>query len=120
MSELKLPDAISRRHLLEGDLDTSKAMALANVYLAEDREIEAVDFLAAADPATNDEARQALCVLQEAAIERGDVFLMRAASAGLGEEPSAATWRSLAEAAASAGRPKDVETAERLATVGAE
>ena len=95
-------------------------MAIAKAYLAGGREIEAIDFLIAADPASNDEAKRALSALQDTAIEQGDAFLMRAASAGLGEEPASDAWRSLAQAAASAGRPKDVETAERLATVGAE
>ena len=117
---MKIPDPLSRRHLLEGNLDGAKAMALAKAYLAVGREIEAIDFLIAADPTSNEEAKRALSELQDTAIEHGDVFLMRSASAALREDPTPDAWRSLARAAASAGRPKDVETAERLATVGAE
>jgi len=120
LAQLKLPDALSRRHLLEGGLDASKALALARLYLEDSREVEAIDFLAAADPDSNAEARDALGEIQREAVERGDVFLMRAASAALDEEPPAETWRALAEAASRAGRPQDVETAERFATVGAE
>ena len=124
MAGLKLPDPLSRRHLLEGDLEPAKALALAKAYLEDGREVEAVDFLAAVlaavGPDSNAEASEALCELQAAALERGDVFLMRAASTALDREPSAETWRALAEAASRAGRPQDVETAERLATVGAE
>lgn len=120
MANLKLPDPLSRRHLLEGDLEASKAIALADLYLEDGREVEAIDFFAAADPSSNAEARQALCGLQDIALERGDVFLMRAASVALDEEPSADRWRAMAEAASRAGRLQDVETAERLATVGTE
>jgi hypothetical protein len=120
LANLKLPDPLSRRHLLDGDLEPAKAFALAQAYLEDDREVEAIDFLAAAGPDSNAEAREVLLQLQAAALERGDVFLMRMASTALDEEPSAETWHSLAEAATRAGRLQDVETAERLATVGAE
>lgn len=118
MAKVKLPDALSRRHLLEGGLDSAKAFAVAQAYLDEGREIEAVDFLAAAGPGTYSDAREALEELQRRSLERGDVFLMRSASGALGEEPNSETWRALAETASSAGRSKDAETAERLATIG--
>ena len=111
MAGPKLPDALARRHLLEGDLDPSKAKAYAEAYLEAGREIEAVDFLAKAG------ARDQLAALQDAAVERGDVFLMRTASRGLEEDPSVARWSALAEAARDAGRARDAETATRLASV---
>jgi hypothetical protein len=120
LANLKLPDPLSRRHLLDGDLESARALALGQAYLADDREVEAVDFLAAAGPESNTEAREALESLQSAALERGDVFLMRMVSTALDAEPSAETWRAVAAAASRAGRPQDVETAERLATVDAE
>jgi hypothetical protein len=120
LANLKLPDPLSRRHLLEGGLDSTKALALAMAYLEDGRDIEAIDFLSAIDLDSSTEARQLLESLQSAALDRGDVFLMRAASAALDDEPSAETWRSLAAAALRADRAQDVETAERLATVGAE
>lgn len=119
LADSKHPDPLSRRLLLDGDLESSKALAIAKAYLEDDREVEAVDFLAAADPASNDEAKRTLHELQKSAVEHGDVFLMRSASAALGEDPSTETWRALAESAANAGRPMDVESAERLAAVNA-
>ncbi len=118
MARLKLPDPLSRRHLLEGRLDEAKALALARAYLDADREVEAIDFLSAAGGAGNDEAAGLLRELQAAALSRGDVFLMKAVSRALAEEPSNATWRALADAASAAGRLRDAETAARLATVG--
>lgn len=116
----EIPDPLARRHLLEAGLDSAKALAIAQAYLKEDREVEAIDFLAAAVADSSDEARELLCKIQATALERGDVFLMRAASAALVEEPSSETWHALAEAASRAGRLQDVETAQRLATVHAE
>ena len=118
MAKTKIPDALSRRLLLEGELEAEKALAVAEAYLAENREVEAVDFLAAAKPASNDRAREALTALREAALERGDVFLMRRVVGVLDEEPASEIWQALAEAATRAGRLQDAETAERLATVG--
>ena len=107
----QFPDPLARRHLLEGDLDVAKAKDLANRYLAAGREIEAIDFLAKA------EDREALASLQKIAVKRGDVFLMKAASRGLDEDPSPDRWRELAEVARSAGRAHDAEAADRLAAV---
>jgi hypothetical protein len=118
MAKMTLPDPLSRRHLLEAGLETTKALALAKAYLEDGREVEAIDFLSAAHADSNSDARDALVELQRVAIERGDVFLMRSASEALGEEPVTSAWRALAEAALSAGRSRDAETAQRLATVG--
>lgn len=111
MAKMQFPDPLSRRHLLEGDLDEAKAAALAKDYLDNGREIEAIEFFAKAGD------RDALVKLQGVAIERGDVFLMKAASAGLDDEPSAERWRKLADAARAAGRNRDAESALRLAAV---
>ncbi|MFK7897618.1 MAG: hypothetical protein AB8G23_17410 [Myxococcota bacterium] len=113
MAKIKLPDSLARRHLLEGKLDAKKARAIADAYLEQGREIEAIDFLSHA------EATDELGQLQKAALERGDVFLMKAASAALGDEPSSQTWRDLATAATAKGRERDAESAARLATVEA-
>ncbi|HEB89468.1 MAG TPA: hypothetical protein ENI85_07860 [Deltaproteobacteria bacterium] len=118
MARLKLPDPLSRRHLLEGRLDEAKALALARAYLEVEREVEAIDFLSAAGGADNEEAAGLLRELQASALSRGDVFLMKSASRALGEEPANATWRALADAAAASGRSRDAEAAARLATVG--
>lgn len=112
MANVKLPDPLARRHLLEGKIDAAKARAIGEAYLAAERELEAIDFLARA------EAGDVLEGLEEAALERGDVFLYRAATSAEGRAVDAATWTRLAEAAERAGRERDAETAKRLATVG--
>jgi hypothetical protein len=113
LAKTKIPDPLARRHLLESETDPAKAKALAQAYLEAGREIEAIDFLIR----SGDEA--ALSALQEAAIERGDVFLMKAASAALDDEPSRERWLSLAEIAEANGRMRDAESARRLAAVDA-
>ena len=45
MAKSKLPDPLSRRHLLEQDLSEAKSRAIAEAYLAEERVVEALDFL---------------------------------------------------------------------------
>jgi len=114
---MKLPDPLSRRHLLDRALEPAKALALAKRYLEDGREVEAIDFLAVARAGSNEEAREALVSLRDEALERGDVFLMRVSSRALDEEPSQRTWQALADAASRAGRSKDAETAQRLAAV---
>jgi hypothetical protein len=111
LAKTKLPDPLSRRHLLGGEMDAAKAKELAQLYLDAGREIEAIEFFAKAGD------REALVAQQEIAVGRGDVFLMKAASAGLEEEPSAARWQALADAAVAGGRQRDADSALRLATV---
>ena len=113
MAQTKLPDPLARRHLLEAELEPAKARELADAYLELSREIEAVDFLTLAKSVDGLEA------LQAAALERGDVFLMRRVSQALGRDPSRESWRALASAATRAGRERDAETATRLAAVDA-
>jgi hypothetical protein len=113
MARSKLPDPLAKRHLLEAELEPGKAKALADGYLALSREIEAIDFLKQA------KATDALESLQKAALERGDVFLMRRVAQALGRDPSREQWQILATAAVAAGRERDAETASRLATVDA-
>lgn len=111
MATTKLPDPLSRRHLLEGELEPAKAQAFAAAYLEAGRELDAIEFLAKA------EDRDALVTLQTAAVERGDVFLMKAVCRGLDEELEAARWQAVADAAARNGRHRDAEAALRLAAV---
>lgn len=113
MAQTKLPDPLAKRHLLEAALEPAKARALADAYLALGREIEAVDFLKRAG------ASDVLASLGRAAIERGDVFLLRRVAQAEGHEPAPEVWRALADRAARGGRERDAETATRLATVDA-
>lgn len=111
MARTKLPDPLARRHLLEAALEPARAKALAEGYLARGREIEAIDFLAKA----GDES--SLVALENEAVQRGDVFLLRRVAQALGREPGPERWRALADAANRAGRQRDAEAAIRLAAV---
>jgi len=111
LAKTKLPDPLSRRYLLERELDPTKARALADAYLEAGREVESIEFFVRA------QAEEPLRALQTAAVERGDVFLMKMASAALDEEPTAEVWRALQQAASAAGREREAEMASRLATV---
>lgn len=111
MAKTKIPDPLARRHYLESDTAADQAQKLAAAYLEAGREIEAIEFLSRA------EDHEALAGLQAAAIERGDVFLMKSASAGLGQDPPRERWLALAEVAENAGRTLDAEAARRLAAV---
>lgn len=109
MARRVIPDPLRRRHLVETPLDGARALAVAEAYLEEGRRLEAVDFLRKA------EARERLESLREEAAEEGNVFLLRACAAALGEAPDAATWERTARRAAAAGRERDAVEAERQA-----
>jgi len=109
MAKKKLPDPLRRRHMVEREADPGRALQIAEAYLEEGRAIEAVAFLVKA------EAREQLAALREQAVREGDAFLLREISAGLGEEPDAATWQALAEAAGAAGKDRYVAEARRQA-----
>ena len=105
----RTPDPLKRRHLVEEPLPAPRALALAEGYLAEERVFDALAFLAKAG------ATDRLRALQGEAIARGDLFLVREIAGVLGEEPSAATWSAVADAAAAAGKERCVTEARRLA-----
>jgi hypothetical protein len=106
---VKIPDPLKRRHLVEQKLDPKQALTLAEAYLEEGRIPEALEFLSKA------EAMDRLRELRAGAIESGDVFVMRDVSRRLGEEPAAADWRALAEAASAAGKEAYALEARRMA-----
>ena len=112
MAATKLPNPLERRHLIERELDASRARALADAYLADGRSVEAVAFLSKAG------ARDALEALAVDAVAAGDVFLMRAIADATGEAPNAERWRELAEAAEAAGKHRYADLARRLAERG--
>jgi len=103
----KIPDPLRRRHLVEQKLDPSRALPIAEAYLEAGRRVEALDFLKQA------EAKDRLESLVGEAAEEGDVFLLRAAAAALGEEVDLETWTRTAQRAADAGRALDAAEAER-------
>ena len=102
-----IPDPLQRRHELEKPLDAARARAIGEAYVAEGREIEALAFLKKASAAN---ALERLCAT---AIERGDAFLLREASAALGREPEREAWERLARAADAAGLEKYAIEARR-------
>jgi hypothetical protein len=105
-----IPDPLERRHLVERQLDPARALAIAEAYLAEERAQEAVAFLARAQATAQLEAVWRL------AIQQGDPFLLREVAAALGRQPDAASWRTLAEAAAAAGKDRYAAEARRQET----
>jgi hypothetical protein len=111
VASVKIPNPIERRHLLERPMDPAQALRYADAYLAEDRAIEAVEFLAKA------EATDRLEEVAEAAIAAGDAFLFRQANDALRREPGADRWLRLAAAAESAGLTQYAQTAHRIAEV---
>jgi hypothetical protein len=112
MGKGKIPGPLERRHLIERELDAAHAKRIADAYLAEGREVEAVDFLEKAG------AEEELEALRNAARARGDVFLLRAASTALGVEVEHGDWQELAEAAAAAGMDRYASEARRQAERG--
>ena len=100
----KLPDPLSRRHLLERELPAAQALATAEAYLEEGRSIEAVEFLGKA------KASEQLTRLRAEACAEGDAFLLRAVVRASGEAATHDEWVALAAAAEAAG--KDVYAAD--------
>jgi len=105
----KLPDPLSRRHLLERDLPAAQALATAEAYLAEGRSVDAIDFLAMAD------APERLAELRAQAVEAGDLFLLRAVARASGTAPTRDEWAALAAAAEAAGNLAYAADARRQA-----
>lgn len=107
MGKNDIPTPLARRHLLETRLDKSQALGIAEAYLADQRTLEALAFLAAA------EAWDRLSEVRETVIEAGDAFALRTIAELLGSEPPAEEWARLAAAAEAAGKSAYAETARR-------
>jgi hypothetical protein len=112
VSRSKIPGPLERRHLIERELAPAQALKTAEAYLAEGRALEAVEFLAKAEDA------ERLQELRREALEAGDLFLMRAVVAALGEAPDREEWLALAEAAEAAGKQRYAADARRQAERG--
>ena len=109
MAKSKIPDPLERRHLVERELPTEQALAIAEAYLEDGRFEEAVAFFGKAG------AEDRLDSLVGEAVEAGDVFLMNEISRVRGREPDPQTWQRLAESARRAGKDLYAETADRQA-----
>jgi hypothetical protein len=112
LAKKKLPNPLEHRHLLERDLDAGEAVAYADVYIEEDRPLDAVEFLAKAG------ASERLSELAETAIREGNAFLLKRIFAVQGLEAGQESWQRLAEAAEANGLESYARAARRLAEVG--
>lgn len=109
MAKSRIPDSLSRRHLLERDLASSQALEIAEAYLEEDRIPESVSFLRKAG------AEDRLEELATRAVETGDVFLLTEVSRARRQEPEPEVWERLAESARRHGKQLYAEAALRQA-----
>ena len=109
MAKSLLPDPLRRRHLLEQDLDARQSLAIAEAYLQEGRDHEAVQFLAKA------KAEEKLQALVDGAIASGDAFLLKQLGDAMSHEFEVAQWLALADAAEACGKARYAEMARRNA-----
>jgi hypothetical protein len=107
VAKAKIPDPIERRHLVEKELPPAQALAIADAYLAEDRCVEAIDFLKIAA------AGEKLAELRRRSIADGDAFLLRAVAGAQGQPPTREDWQKLEAAAAAQGRERYALAARR-------
>jgi hypothetical protein len=114
MARTRIPDPLSRRHLVESDVPAPQALAVAEAYLAEGRSVEAVDFLRKAG------AGERLAALRAEAIAGGDAFLLRRVAESMAQPPTREEWVALAEAAEHAGKDRYAAEARRQAERGKE
>jgi len=109
MAKSRIPGALERRHLIEKEISEANARVIADAYLAEGRQIEALDFLAKA------KARERLAELRAHALETGDAFLLRAVARAMQEPPVRAEWHAVAAAAEASGKQRYASEARRQA-----
>ena len=107
MAKGKTPGPIERRHLVEKELPSAQALGIAEAYLAEDRVLDAIDFLKIAA------AGGRLAELRARAIAEGDVFLLRAVATAQGQPPTRDDWQKLEAAATASGRERYALAARR-------
>ena len=112
MAKSKLPDPLARRHMIERDLGAEASLRTAEVYLAEGRSLEAIEFLQKAD------ATERLTELRAEAVRSGDAFLLRAVAGALEATPDRAEWTALADSAETAGKLHYAREARRQAGAG--
>jgi hypothetical protein len=98
MAKTKIPNPLTRRHLVERELSEAQALRIAEAYLEEGRAVEALEFLCKA------EADDRLAALRSEAVESGDAFLLREIAVETGAPPECEEWRELARAAETAGK----------------
>ena len=114
MAKSRIPGALERRHLIEKELAPAQAQRIADAYLADERHLEAVDFLARAG------AQEELAALRAEAVAAGDLFLLRAVARAAGQPPSNKEWVAVAAAAKEAGMERYAQDAQRQVERGEE
>ena len=107
MARNAIPDPLERRHLVEKALPAAQALAIAEAYLAQDRCVEAIDFLRIA------KADERLDELRERALTDGDAFLMRAVAGAQRRPPTREEWQRIGTNAAALGRDRYALEARR-------
>jgi hypothetical protein len=107
VAKAKIPGPLERRHLVEKEMPAAQSLAIAEAYLAADRCLEAIDFLALAG------ARERLAQLRERSIAEGDAFLLRAVAGAQGQPPTRDEWQKLETSAQASGRERYALTARR-------
>lgn len=112
MAKSGIPGALERRHLIEKELSAAQAQRIADAYVADDRHLEAVDFLRKLD------GSQALQELRARAVEEGDAFLLRGVAAAMGGRPAREEWKALAASASALGKLRYAEEARRQSERG--
>ena len=112
MAKVGIPGALERRHLVEKELAAVQAQRIADAYLADDRLVEAVDFLGKL------EGSEGLKGLRVRAVEEGDAFLLRGVAAAMGERPGREEWQALAASASALGKLRYAEEAQRQSERG--
>ncbi len=112
MARTLIPSPLERRHLIEQELDAKRASQIAEAYLVDGRNNEALDFLVKADD------REALKRLASQAVDDGDAFLLQTVSRATGDEPDRATWDRCADAAEAKGKDRYATIARRNAARG--
>lgn len=108
----RIPDPLKRRHLVEGETDAAKALALAEAYLEEGRQQESIVFFSRAG------ATEQLERLLEEAVEAGDAFLVRQVAEALERTLSAVTWARVEAQARKLGKDRYATEANRQAGRG--
>lgn len=109
MARSKTPNPLDRRHLVERQLAPAQAQRVADAYLAEDRPVDALEFLVRAGDT------EKLSALRRQAIESGDVFLLRAVARVTQAPAQRDEWISLGAAAEGAGKARYAAEARRWA-----
>lgn len=107
MAKSGIPGALERRHLIEKELAPAQAQRIADAYVADERHLEAVDFLRKL------EGSAALQGMRARAVEEGDAFLLRGVATAMGERPAREEWQACATSATALGKYRYAEEARR-------